>query len=690
MVDTTESIVDRIKRIKVTKVLLKHDLFTFTQYMFLKQYKRKYADWEHLRQISEVLEKVLSGEIKRLIINIAPRYGKAIDCDTDMFTPDGWKKAGDIKVGDFLFGSDGRKTQVIGVYPQGITDAYRVTFSDGASIVTCSDHLWSMHHRYRGDRKNKDDFNQLVRTVDLVGKTHSKDGKMIWNIPIVKPIELEEITFSLPRQVERCRPLTNKHHTRRYVKKVEKVSQRETVCFTVDAKDELFCAGRDLIVTHNTELAVKAFISYALALNPRAKFIHTTYSASLALDNSSTAKDLVTSDYYQEIFPEVKLKNNQKAKQKWETTEGGGVYATSSGGQITGFGAGQVDDEVSDDDIETAINELLDSTEIDWLGAKSGFGGAIIIDDPNKPDDADSETLRNKVNERYDSTISNRVNSRNTPIIIIQQRTHEDDLSGYLIKKQGLAKDGGEWHVLTLASIKEDGTALCPQKHTIEELKKLEKHNDVVFQRQHMQNPKPKSGLLFPVDDLNFADFDEIEDILDNPDFCYAAADPANKGGDDFAAGMAPLIGNKIYIRDVIYNTKGADHNESAFADLILNRNPPAVSVEGVLGWIESANRIREYIGEGGFEGEFRVLRPRTQKHTRIMNRASFIRNHFVFRSDYADYPEYAKFMRILTSYLKIQEAGSGKVKDDAPDLCEMIGTYYENNFPHIFGLKAK
>lgn len=484
----------------------------FVRYFFKVQYKRKYAQWPHLFKIAEVLEKVLSGEITRLIINIAPRYGK-------------------------------------------------------------------------------------------------------------------------------------------------------------------------------TELAVKAFIAYGLALNAAAKFIHISYSDELALDNSETARDLVASEEYQSLFPKVKLKPSSKGKKKWYTEAGGGVYAAASGGQITGFGAGQVDPE--QEEIEKAIDELLSETGIEWLGDKAKFGGAIIIDDPNKPDDADSETLRNRVNERYDSTISNRVNSRHTPIIIIQQRTHEDDLSGYLIRKQGKVEDGGLWHVLSLPSIQPDGTALCPQKHTIEELRALEAHNDIVFQRQHMQNPKPKAGLLFPIDDLNFEDFDNVTG-LDDPDFTFLAADPADEGGDDFASAPAKLIGNKIYITEVVYNTKGADHNEAAVADMILSNRPKSVGIEAVLGWVETAERIRELVQEKGFEEEFRLLRPRKNKHSRILNRASFIRKYFVFRKDWELYPEYAKFMRNLTSYLRIQEPGSKNKHDDAPDLCEMIGSYYEKNFAHLFGIQNR
>lgn len=493
-----------VKVAKVHHVLLKDDFLVFTRYFFKAQYKRKYAQWEHLLQIADALKKVVDGEITRLIINIAPRYGK-------------------------------------------------------------------------------------------------------------------------------------------------------------------------------TELAVKNFIAYGLALNPAAKFIHLSYSDMLALDNSESARDIVSSEEYQKLFPSVRIKKSSDSKKKWYTEAGGGVYATSAGGQITGFGAGQVDDEELAGEIESVVQ-----SESHWLGAKATFGGAIIIDDPNKPDDADSETLRRRVNERYDSTISNRTNSRKTPIIIIQQRTHEDDLTGYLLRKQKRIEEGGIWHVLSLPSIKEDGTALCPAKHTIEELRALQAHNDIVFQRQHMQNPKPRAGLLFPVDDLHYFNL-EKEKGLDDPDYCLVCADPANEGGDDFAGGAFKLIGDKIYLVDVLYNTDGTDHNEPALIKLALKNKASSVRVEAVMGWADTAWRIRDGLEARGYQNDFGLIRPRTAKHTRILSRSAFVRNNFYFRDDWQEYPQYAKFMRCLTSYLRIQEPGRENKHDDAPDLCEMAASFFEKSFPHLW-----
>src|SRR5690554_1255143 len=212
-----------------------------------------------------------------------------------------------------------------------------------------------------------------------------------------------------------------------------------------------------------TEIMVKMFIAWSLANNPKARFIHLSYSDSLALDNSEEIKNLIESDIYQYFFPWVKISKSSRAKNKWYTTENGGVLARSSSGQVTGFGAGQVDFE----------NELIE------------FGGAIIIDDPIKPDDANSDAIREAVNTKFDTTIRNRVNSRNTPIIIIMQRLHPQDLCGYLLDKED------DWTVVRMPVIKENGEALWPEKHTIEELRAMEKTLGSIFLTQYMQDPEP-------------------------------------------------------------------------------------------------------------------------------------------------------------------------------------------------------
>jgi len=212
-----------------------------------------------------------------------------------------------------------------------------------------------------------------------------------------------------------------------------------------------------------TELAVKAFIAYGLAINPSSKFIHLSYSDDLALDNSSQAKEYIESDSFQSLWP-MSLKKDAQGKKKWFNEHGGGVYATASGGAITGFGAGVADSKI--------------------------FSGAIIIDDPLKPDDAFSEVKRKSVNERYNNTIRSRVNDRETPIIVIMQRLHEDDLSGYLLN----GGSGEDWEHLCLPALNENNEPLWKEKHTFQELEAIRQGSRYTFAGQYMQTPAPDEG----------------------------------------------------------------------------------------------------------------------------------------------------------------------------------------------------
>ena len=109
-----------------------------------------------------------------------------------------------------------------------------------------------------------------------------------------------------------------------------------------------------------TQISVKDFIAYGLAISGgKAKYIHVSYAQKLALDNSEAIRDFISSEPYQRLFPEVQIKKDSNAKEKWYTTNGGGVYATSSGGQVTGFGAGSSPEEYNDDGEELNVDDFI-------------------------------------------------------------------------------------------------------------------------------------------------------------------------------------------------------------------------------------------------------------------------------------------------------------------------------------------
>lgn len=411
-----------------------------------------------------------------------------------------------------------------------------------------------------------------------------------------------------------------------------------------------------------TELAVKNFIAHALAINPEAKFIHLSYSDDLALDNSEEIRDLILSDYFQDIYPSIEIKKDSKSKKKWYTNKGGGVYATSSSGQVTGFGAGKVDEEDSD-----SINEF-----VSHIINKEGFGGAIIIDDPIKPDDANSDTKRELVNNKYDSTIKNRVNSRNTPIIIIMQRVHEQDLCGYLLEN-----DTEEWEVLSFPCLyEEDGEekALWSFKHTIEELKKLKKANEKVYDTQYQQDPTTKEGILFPKSDLLI--FDEInksiEDIL-----TFAYIDTADDGDDSLSMPVIRVINGKCYLIDAVFTKENLTVTEDIIVAKCKELGVDHLFVENNKEGSLFVGNLRKRLPTITIAG----IRNTTKKTERIWAQSGWIMTNIHFMKEYDSFSEYGKFMKEFTGYLK-----TGKVKhDDAPDSLAGLAKILRSRFYYLF-----
>ena len=182
------------------------------------------------------------------------------------------------------------------------------------------------------------------------------------------------------------------------------------------------------------------------------------------------------------------------------------------------------------------------------------YTSALIIDDPVKPEDAISDTPREKVNQRFETTIRNRVNSRNTPIIIIMQRLHEHDLCGYLMETEP-----GEWTVLSLpAIIYENGKekALWEFKHTIEELHRMQRVNSYVFETQYMQNPTPMEGLMYG----KFKTYEAIP--ITNRAIRKNYTDTADTGSDYLCSidYIDTEIGN--FILDVLFTQKEMEFTE--------------------------------------------------------------------------------------------------------------------------------
>ncbi|WP_342212889.1 phage terminase large subunit [Rhizobium sp. CFBP 8762] len=244
-----------------------------------------------------------------------------------------------------------------------------------------------------------------------------------------------------------------------------------------------------------TELAVINFIARGFAINPRSRWIHASYAQPLALDNSTKVKDIINLEGYQAHWP-VRMRMDTNAKGLWRTTDGGHLRAAASGEPITGFRAG--------------------------ILAEPGFTGALVIDDPLKPDDASSDTTRKFINARWENTFKSRLAHEDVPVIVVMQRLHVDDFAAHLMENSG-----EHWHLLQLPVLV-DGESDAPagdvemiphglpdgplweQKHNRAQIKILET-SPQVFAGQYQQNPVVAGGNLFKTEWLQ--EYDELPNL---------------------------------------------------------------------------------------------------------------------------------------------------------------------------------
>ncbi|WP_327336785.1 PhoH family protein [Streptomyces sp. NBC_01259] len=136
----------------------------------------------YLRPLYDALHDMLDPDsIPRLMaagtIEVAPlayMRGRAQPVFTNVLTPDGWRPIGTLEVGDLVIGSDGAPTPVLGVYPQGEKDIYRVSAQDGSWTLCCGEHLWTV--RTAAD-KRRDKPWRVLETKEMIGNLRAAHAR---------------------------------------------------------------------------------------------------------------------------------------------------------------------------------------------------------------------------------------------------------------------------------------------------------------------------------------------------------------------------------------------------------------------------------------------------------------------------------------------------------------------------------
>ena len=270
--------------------------------------------------------------------------------------------------------------------------------------------------------------------------------------------------FTLPRKEERT--LKGERKFGRYIK-IEKLGEvGDTQCIKVDREDGLFLAGEGYICTHNTKSEYASYLlpAWFLGRFPGKKIIQCSNTAELAVGFGRKVRNLVDSETFSKVFPNVALRSDSKAAGRWSTNENGEYFAIGVGGTVTGKGA-----------------DLL------------------VIDDPHSEQEAklaeSDPSVFDSVYEWYTSGPRQRLQPGGA-IVVVMTRWAKRDLTGRILK-DSVQRGGDEWEVIEFPAILPSGKPLWPEFWSFAELDALRTElPNSKWQAQYQQSPTSDSAAL--------------------------------------------------------------------------------------------------------------------------------------------------------------------------------------------------
>jgi predicted phage terminase large subunit-like protein len=405
-----------------------------------------------------------------------------------------------------------------------------------------------------------------------------------------------------------------------------------------------------------------SFVAWLLGHNPAAQVICASYAQDLADKLAADCRSVVTSQWYQSLFPATRLAVRRPSVNDFMTTERGFRLATSVGGVLTGRGA-----------------------------------EFIILDDALKPEEALSETQRKAVNEWYDHTVISRLNSkRDGCIILIMQRLHEDDLVGHVLQQ-------GDWRVLKFPAIaqenethaiqtpygrkvfyRKEGEALHPEREPLEMLAQIrEIQGEYNFAGQYQQSPAPLGGGLVK------AEWFKTYTAADVPakfEMIFQSWDTANKPTELSDYSVCTTWGVKekhIYLLHVFRKRLGYPELKRFVREQAAAFSPATILIEDRA---SGTQLIQELVSEGVHA--IQKYEPTTDKITRMNTVTSTIENGFAHLPDKAAWLD--EYLHELISF------PNGKYDDQADSTSQALDWFKQKNmrpkywFEEYFEREAK
>jgi predicted phage terminase large subunit-like protein len=378
------------------------------------------------------------------------------------------------------------------------------------------------------------------------------------------------------------------------------------------------------------------FCAWTLAKKPTESVMRNTCTATLYEKFSYDVRTIVKSDKFVDVFPNIKLAGDKQSISGWNlsTAKQVSYFGNGVGGTIIGFGASAL----------AITDDLYKSLE-----------------------DALSDTNNDKTHSWKQSAHDSRL-EKCCPQIDIGTRWTKRDVIGKMT-------EDGRYDLSIVVPALIDGKSFCEDVKTTEEYLDIKANIDaVIFEAEYMQNPIEAKGLLFPKNELNYFKPSSLLDEQFESSIAYI--DVADEGSDYLSMPIGRNIKDKIYITDVVFTRENADVGlELCVA--ALNKGAQYCRVESNNMGAMFARNIQKKLNNT----QIYTAVSTTNKHTRIIMDAGFIKRHCYFLEKEYQSDQYRQFIENLCSYLK-----EGKSKhDDAADSMSGLVLFIRTILNHYY-----
>lgn len=310
----------------------------------------------HTRKICAAIDYAMElyrdGKSSAWVITVPFRHGKALEVNTLIPTPDGFKKIAELKPGDYVYGEDGKPVRVIAKSPvwhnRKLIHVLATGSNGNSESVFCDElHLWKVKYF------NDDDY--LILEAKDINHKVSVNGFIL----DFKKTELKG----------------------------------DTVCIQVENENGMFLCGKSFIPTHNSEILSRKLPAHFLGLFPDSKVILCGHTQALTEGFSKTSRNLISTPEYRKLFPNIKVDTGSSSAAHWMIKDHEGeCFASGLLGSLSGQGynLGLLDDfcrNRADAESDTMREKMWDAFTNDFMTRKAPVSITIVLATPWHVDD---------------------------------------------------------------------------------------------------------------------------------------------------------------------------------------------------------------------------------------------------------------------------------------------------------------